>query len=773
MAKFDVNAVFKVSGLAEVNASFKKVGKAAKTLGKDLRNVGSAASTFGRNLAGIGTVAGAALIGATARFAEFEKQFSNVVTLLDDGSFSVGNLEDGIKGLEKGVLDLRASTGETFENLNKGLFDLVSAGVEAADSITALKVATDLALAGATDTATAVDGITTVLGAFGDQAGTATAISQKFFTAQKAGKTTIAELADSIGLVAATAASSGVSVDELLASVSAATLAGVKTSAAFTGMKAALTNIKKPTKDAQVEAKRLGINFNESTLSALGLSDFLKQVTTSSKFTSESITKLFGSAEAMNFVLAISQNSFESMDGVLSDLNDKTLLATNFNNALAKQQDTLAFATTQLRGTADKLAVQIGGTLAPAFKDFFFFLRDIIVKFQPEIIAFFEGLGAKISEFVTELRADLPGTISFIRETVTGLIDAFSRMGNTVDILIGIFKTFMGLMKTLAAFVPGVSGETLALIAVLLQLTGGMRLLIAIVPLIISSFNLLKAAMIAVGVTSKIGLLAPFVSVMRAMAVSALASVAKIIPSLVALGTSMTTLGGIMKLVGGGAKLFWLFLTGPVGIIAVIVLGIGTMIAKMLGFKNIVEALSAAWAKVIAKVKMAVDWVKRFFGSSDTKEINVNVNKVTDDESNVPRLATGGHVSGPGTGTSDSIPARLSDGEYVVKARAVKSLGVGFMNSINNGVVPKIKKFASGGLVSSMNSALGTSGLLAGPSLVPVTSSALSAGRPLTLVLPNGQTVKTMTDEDTANKLQRELRRSDMNSSSDKPEWHR
>ena len=35
------------------------------------------------------------------------------------------------------------------------------------------------------------------------------------------------------------------------------------------------------------------------------------------------------------------------------------------------------------------------------------------------------------------------------------------------------------------------------------------------------------------------------------------------------------------------------------------------------------------------------------------------------------RRATGGYVSGPGTGTSDSIPAWLSNGEYVVKAAAV------------------------------------------------------------------------------------------------------
>jgi hypothetical protein len=42
----------------------------------------------------------------------------------------------------------------------------------------------------------------------------------------------------------------------------------------------------------------------------------------------------------------------------------------------------------------------------------------------------------------------------------------------------------------------------------------------------------------------------------------------------------------------------------------------------------------------------------------------------------------GGHIKGPGTGTSDSIPARLSNGEYVVSADTVKTLGVDFFDRL-------------------------------------------------------------------------------------------
>lgn len=60
--------------------------------------------------------------------------------------------------------------------------------------------------------------------------------------------------------------------------------------------------------------------------------------------------------------------------------------------------------------------------------------------------------------------------------------------------------------------------------------------------------------------------------------------------------------------------------------------------------------------------------------------------------------------TGPGTSTSDSIPARLSHGEYVVNARAVSRLGVSFLNAINGlSAGPRFSggrlAFAVGGLV--------------------------------------------------------------------------
>lgn len=65
-------------------------------------------------------------------------------------------------------------------------------------------------------------------------------------------------------------------------------------------------------------------------------------------------------------------------------------------------------------------------------------------------------------------------------------------------------------------------------------------------------------------------------------------------------------------------------------------------------------------------------------------------------------MASGGPVFGPGTGTSDSIMARLSNGEYVMKAAAVDHYGYGLMNALNS---MKLPKFASGGPVGRASSA--------------------------------------------------------------------
>ncbi|HLR94672.1 MAG TPA: hypothetical protein VK053_09115, partial [Jiangellaceae bacterium] len=66
------------------------------------------------------------------------------------------------------------------------------------------------------------------------------------------------------------------------------------------------------------------------------------------------------------------------------------------------------------------------------------------------------------------------------------------------------------------------------------------------------------------------------------------------------------------------------------------------------------------------------------------------------------RFDAGGSVFGPGTGTSDSIPAWLSNGEFVQKAAAVQKYGLAFMHAVNQGRYPTqlARGYADGGYAS-------------------------------------------------------------------------
>lgn len=73
--------------------------------------------------------------------------------------------------------------------------------------------------------------------------------------------------------------------------------------------------------------------------------------------------------------------------------------------------------------------------------------------------------------------------------------------------------------------------------------------------------------------------------------------------------------------------------------------------------------------------------------------------------------ATGGYITGPGTGTSDSILARLSNGEFVIRSEAVKHYGTNFLNAVNNGtfarIHTKVSRFAENGLAREVTNNVG------------------------------------------------------------------
>jgi hypothetical protein len=173
-------------------------------------------------------------------------------------------------------------------------------------------------------------------------------------------------------------------------------------------------------------------------------------------------------------------------------------------------------------------------------------------------------------------------------------------------------------------------------------------------------------------------------------------------------------------------------------------------------FEGIRDALFSVLSGLFDFWKRQFDGLVRIFDRvrSAFSRGRETANQGIEEEARRRGYAGGGYVSGPGTGTSDSILARLSNGEFVIRAEAVRRYGVAFLAALN---AMRLPAFAVGGMVQPIDVRI-RSGLpaFAEGGLVSATSS---GGRPLTLVV-GGETISGFTGTETAMEtLERRLRR--------------
>lgn len=220
---------------------------------------------------GLGVAAVNGVKSSVQLAASLEDAMANVSTLVDP---AVVNLDE----MQRAIVGMSTKTNKSAVDLANGLYQVISAGVPAADAVSFLEVSAKAATSGMTDTFTAVDGLSTVLNAFGLKASEVGKIADQMFQTVNLGKTTFPELASAIGQVAPTAAALGLSTNELFAAIAELTKQGLGTSEAITGIKAALSNVIKPSTDAEKIAKALGISFDAAALKSKGLTGFLSEV---------------------------------------------------------------------------------------------------------------------------------------------------------------------------------------------------------------------------------------------------------------------------------------------------------------------------------------------------------------------------------------------------------------------------------------------------------------------------------------------------------------
>lgn len=256
---------------------------------------------------------GSAIVNARS----FGAAIAEVTTLMNTSASETALLEKNARSL-----GIAYGTGATPQV--QAFYQAISAGAgDVAAATKLLDQANKLAIGGVTDVTTAVDILTTATNVYGASGLTSAEASDALFVAMKAGKTTITELSASLGKVLPLANNLGVSFDEVAAATAALTKGGINTAEAVTGLRAAMTSVLGPSKQASDLAKDLGINFSASGLEAKGFAGFMAEVVEKTGGSSTAMQTLFGSVEATTVALAMSGEAGGFLTEILADMGVK------------------------------------------------------------------------------------------------------------------------------------------------------------------------------------------------------------------------------------------------------------------------------------------------------------------------------------------------------------------------------------------------------------------------------------------------------------------
>ena len=308
--------------------------RGSRTVKRNLTDIGNAAERSSklmdglrRAVLGIGAVL--SLTTATNSAIKFQSAIAEVSTLVNTATFDMQRLTEA-------ALDNATAFGQAPVQQAQAFYQIISAGAStAAEAQETLTAANRLAVGGVTDVATAADGLTSVLNAYGNEVKSAADVSDILFVGVRAGKTTIDELSNSIGRVAPLAASAGVSFEELTSAIAALTKGGISTNEAVTGTRGVLAAIVKPTEEAKEAAERLGIQFNSTALEAQGLKGFLDTVVDATGGSTTQLAKLFGGVEALVPVLALAGQAGIDFTETLEQMGDRAGVTEEAFNKIA------------------------------------------------------------------------------------------------------------------------------------------------------------------------------------------------------------------------------------------------------------------------------------------------------------------------------------------------------------------------------------------------------------------------------------------------------
>jgi TP901 family phage tail tape measure protein len=418
-----------------------RVKRQTQTTGKKLAAFGQGMSTIGKNLSLYVSLPLAAAAAAAVAFStEFGKSMANVATLIPENTGRVEDLKDEL-------LDLGPEVGKSLNDLSGGLYQVISAFGDTADTVTILETNARAATAGMASTTDAINLTSAVTKAYGDTSATAVEqVSDLALLAVRLGQTTFPELAASIGRVTPLAAELGVTQEELFASM--ATLTGVTGGAAevSTQLRGALQALLAPTADTTRAFKDAGIESGTALIQQEGLAGAILFLVDAAERSGQPLQKYIGSIEGQTVALALAGAQGDEYTRKLGEMERASGTTTQAFEAATTGVGETAFTFEQLRAEGERLLVNLGDGIAPA-------LMAVLDAVSP-LIDMVSGL----AEQFTNLDPGMQAFVVFLAGAVI-----------LVGPLLAVLGTAIRTVQTLQAALIGAVGATNALKAALIS----------------------------------------------------------------------------------------------------------------------------------------------------------------------------------------------------------------------------------------------------------------------------------------------------------------
>lgn len=425
---------------------------------KVVRFVAKGVKAFGGAIAKLGLAAGAAgftAIAAAGTLAlksavDFEKGMANVGTLLD------GDVKGKLSSMGESLKTISKDTGVDLNNLSGGLYEVVSAFGESADSTKQLEIAAKAAKAGNAETSEAVKMLSAVTKGYGDTSAEAVGKAADLaFETVKLGQTSFPELASSMGAVIPLASTLKVSQEELFGAM--ATLTGVTggTAEVTTQLKATMQGFMSPSTEMSEALKKMGYASGAAALESEGLGSILNKLKDSVNGDEVAFAGLFSSVEAKNAVLALAGSQAENF-ATKTDAMTKASGAAE--GAFQQQNKSVAAMANKIKNYGAVMLTSVGEKALPVITDALSKVMDAMPAFERSMGQVFDAVGPIMISLGEIFSGSVNGMgLSF--ESVTPIIvDAINGIGSVITAVAPVASAIIqGLGSYIAEIFPGIA----------------------------------------------------------------------------------------------------------------------------------------------------------------------------------------------------------------------------------------------------------------------------------------------------------------------------